>query len=160
MKKRAGPQLDTTTLLSPVCKISEDPSNRPLTPSLSPSEGERVPEGRVRGMVHGPMRAQKRKEAPREHGGTSDIEHPTLKHRMAARILAHFGVRCSVLDVRCFPSVQGFNARIFISGLPAVQRVGDFPGRIRRGELTSRSLSRSEERRVGKECRSRWSPYH
>ena len=25
----------------------------PLTPSLSPSEGERVPEGRVRGMVHG-----------------------------------------------------------------------------------------------------------
>ena len=23
-----------------------------------------------------------------------------------------------------------------------------------------RSLSRSEERRVGKECRSRWSPYH
>ena len=23
-----------------------------------------------------------------------------------------------------------------------------------------RNLSRSEERRVGKECRSRWSPYH
>ena len=35
---------------------------------------------------------------------------------MAARILAHFGVRCSMLDVRCFPSVQGFDARIFISG--------------------------------------------
>ena len=26
-------------------------------------------------------------------------------------------------------------------------------------ELT-RMISRSEERRVGKECRSRWSPYH
>ena len=25
---------------------------------------------------------------------------------------------------------------------------------------SSRSSSRSEERRVGKECRSRWSPYH
>ena len=24
----------------------------------------------------------------------------------------------------------------------------------------SRGLARSEERRVGKECRSRWSPYH
>ena len=24
----------------------------------------------------------------------------------------------------------------------------------------ARSLARSEERRVGKECRSRWSPYH
>ena len=29
----------------------------------------------------------------------------------------------------------------------------------RRGEPTKRLL-RSEERRVGKECRSRWSPYH
>ena len=27
-------------------------------------------------------------------------------------------------------------------------------------ENTHRSESRSEERRVGKECRSRWSPYH
>ena len=27
------------------------------------------------------------------------------------------------------------------------------------GDLES-NLSRSEERRVGKECRSRWSPYH
>ena len=26
--------------------------------------------------------------------------------------------------------------------------------------LLSRNLKRSEERRVGKECRSRWSPYH
>src|SRR3712207_9129437 len=26
--------------------------------------------------------------------------------------------------------------------------------------LTLRAVSRSEERRVGKECRSRWSPYH
>ena len=27
-------------------------------------------------------------------------------------------------------------------------------------KLDERSASRSEERRVGKECRSRWSPYH
>ena len=27
-------------------------------------------------------------------------------------------------------------------------------------ELLSSALTRSEERRVGKECRSRWSPYH
>ena len=26
--------------------------------------------------------------------------------------------------------------------------------------LGGRSVGRSEERRVGKECRSRWSPYH
>src|SRR3712207_7148284 len=28
------------------------------------------------------------------------------------------------------------------------------------GPLTARQFARSEERRVGKECRSRWSPYH
>ena len=31
-------------------------ANGPLTPSLSPSEGERVPEGRVRGPFRGSMR--------------------------------------------------------------------------------------------------------
>src|SRR3989449_1486505 len=34
-------------------------------------------------------------------------------------------------------------------------------GRLVRGQvLVARGLDRSEERRVGKECRSRWSPYH
>src|SRR2546426_4966073 len=34
-------------------------------------------------------------------------------------------------------------------------------GRGRRGEGgAKRTSDRSEERRVGKECRSRWSPYH
>ena len=28
------------------------------------------------------------------------------------------------------------------------------------GEVIETILARSEERRVGKECRSRWSPYH
>src|SRR5439155_18079371 len=39
-----------------------------------------------------------------------NIQHRTsnAEHRMAARILVHFDVRCSMLDVRCFPSVQGF----------------------------------------------------
>ena len=35
-------------------------------------------------------------------------------------------------------------------------------GELKTGEKlpTVRQLARSEERRVGKECRSRWSPYH
>src|SRR3712207_6929784 len=36
-------------------------------------------------------------------------------------------------------------------------------GRVREvalGAYTHHDLPRSEERRVGKECRSRWSPYH
>src|SRR5574337_1989463 len=35
---------------------------------------------------------------------------------------------------------------------------GDMQGRLK--PLTEEEAERSEERRVGKECRSRWSPYH
>ena len=31
---------------------------------------------------------------------------------------------------------------------------------LTRGNGRVRAVARSEERRVGKECRSRWSPYH
>ena len=34
----------------------------------------------------------------------------------------------------------------------------EFPGHL--GANVIRPAARSEERRVGKECRSRWSPYH
>ena len=33
-------------------------------------------------------------------------------------------------------------------------------GKEEEEEVTEREEWRSEERRVGKECRSRWSPYH
>ena len=33
-------------------------------------------------------------------------------------------------------------------------------GRAKEAEEYARKHRRSEERRVGKECRSRWSPYH
>ena len=45
--------------------------------------------------------------------------------------------------------------------LPAGLKLGIIPERETPADcfLSARS-SRSEERRVGKECRSRWSPYH
>ena len=51
----------------------------------------------------------------------------------------------------------------------APSRVGDFVDWLARerslrfrgyADLWAWSTKRSEERRVGKECRSRWSPYH
>src|SRR6185312_11445902 len=42
---------------------------------------------------------------------------------------------------------------IFVPLVPLELLASDRP-------FSSRSPSRSEERRVGKECRSRWSPYH
>ena len=41
-----------------------------------------------------------------------------------------------------------------------LQIAEDIKRRIVIGELKAGDKLRSEERRVGKECRSRWSPYH
>src|SRR3989454_10851617 len=38
--------------------------------------------------------------------------------------------------------------------------VDDVEARVEAPEQAVRGVERSEERRVGKECRSRWSPYH
>src|SRR2546426_7117463 len=42
---------------------------------------------------------------------------------------------------------------------PALEQYWMFVSGFARGDM-GQSLLRSEERRVGKECRSRWSPYH
>ena len=55
--------------------------------------------------------------------------------------------------------VEIFNSymSVALEGLPVL----DFPERSERSYTTgSLGVLRSEERRVGKECRSRWSPYH
>src|SRR3712207_8161437 len=43
---------------------------------------------------------------------------------------------------------------------PGVLRAGAMSELIFSGSETLSAAGRSEERRVGKECRSRWSPYH
>ena len=68
----------------------------------------------------------------------------------------------------------GFNAPIPVQYLKYVERFlrGDMGTSIRNNRpvfgqireqfpsMVKLTLTRSEERRVGKECRSRWSPYH
>src|SRR5258707_607387 len=54
-----------------------------------------------------------------------------------------------------------FSARSFLAGDLALETtvlLGVIGGRLSGG--LGGALIRSEERRVGKECRSRWSPYH
>ena len=49
-----------------------------------------------------------------------------------------------------------------LSAVGASPAIGASPAVVQwfRSYLSDRTQSRSEERRVGKECRSRWSPYH
>ena len=67
----------------------------------------------------------------------------------------------------CMPDTRYFNvAEVLARGGRALQRRQALqargPRRARRHRHRHRGqlLTRSEERRVGKECRSRWSPYH
>ena len=51
----------------------------------------------------------------------------------------------------------------FVLGVPmfavVAEAIGIF-GKEERYDRLAKEFTRSEERRVGKECRSRWSPYH
>ena len=54
-----------------------------------------------------------------------------------------------------------FDCREYRLGFPVVRQSNSRQRQVSLGIYRQRSSrSRSEERRVGKECRSRWSPYH
>ena len=55
--------------------------------------------------------------------------------------------KLSLVEAEQFISSSDFGASIFFSGTV-------------RNNNNNKSVTRSEERRVGKECRSRWSQYH
>ena len=66
-------------------------------------------------------------------------------------------VRSGACDVLVVDSVAALTPRAEIEGEMGDHHVG-LQARLMSQAL--RKLTRSEERRVGKECRSRWSPYH
>src|SRR3989449_10631831 len=60
-------------------------------------------------------------------------------------------------------AVTGASAASFCSDLPFAQPIAAVRVGLLNGQLVANPTvaeQRSEERRVGKECRSRWSPYH
>ena len=73
----------------------------------------------------------------------------------APEVSANQDVRLSGTRVKVAPAPESLEESQNIKGIVALEDPQANPrrkkGRIRR---------RSEERRVGKECRSRWSPYH
>ena len=70
-----------------------------------------------------------------------------------------------VFDEKKFYNFVFINGKFIenFSNLPKTVKINKFQNRSSENEkiaLKNLNLARSEERRVGKECRSRWSPYH
>src|SRR3712207_5116867 len=129
------------------------------------------------------LEARKRYPRPDEPGPVPDLGHHGLLLRIDATLIAKLGVIAAAL-LLCVAAVLAWQAReVPVTALetPEVRpapgvfeeaqrrasrelagiRVGSFerPEAVPGYEILEQS-SRSEERRVGKECRSRWSPYH
>ena len=77
---------------------------------------------------------------------------------VGAAAVKQFAVTGFALDQMAFFALRAFDAGVF----GFFQRFDVFALRIvgAADEFAASARSRSEERRVGKECRSRWSPYH
>ena len=62
-------------------------------------------------------------------------------------------LKCAIVDDE--PLALGL-LESYVNKTPFLELVGKYSSAVQ----AIKELPRSEERRVGKECRSRWSPYH
>ena len=58
------------------------------------------------------------------------------------------------------PESLSLNERFFLAQFDTIRKIAEEGSCVIVGRCADYVLLRSEERRVGKECRSRWSPYH
>src|SRR2546425_3546898 len=89
---------------------------------------------------------------PRSHRG-DEAEQGVAHDRLVARLILH-----EPLAVFLLPELHQEGEQL--GGELRVSHDGARPWRALGARAYLQSRMRSEERRVGKECRSRWSPYH
>src|SRR3989454_12814506 len=69
------------------------------------------------------------------------------------------GLRHPIAFARLVRTIRSFRPTIVHTHLQSANLYGRLAARLARVPVVA-ATERSEERRVGKECRSRWSPYH
>ena len=79
---------------------------------------------------------------------------------IVTRSLVEQGLEVAGLDVRPLPMGRAFGGEFYRVRSYTQRRVAEVFRRHKPSILIHLGRIRSEERRVGKECRSRWSPYH
>ena len=79
--------------------------------------------------------------------------------QLIGRRVRELNTYCEIVPYNKFPSGASGVKGVILSGSPySVNSPEAFKADL--SAIRSQYLTRSEERRVGKECRSRWSPYH
>ena len=128
-----------------------DKGSMPLTAdpiSVSPDE------------IHSFIKRLKPNKAP----GADGISNQALKHFPGQMLTLLAVIYNACFDLCHFPTTW---KEAIVIGIPKPGKRLNVPSSHRPisllkalGKLFERVIHRSEERRVGKECRSRWSPYH
>ena len=80
---------------------------------------------------------------------------------IAEEVFQGLGMPFQIVNI-CTGDIGGVAARKYDieAWMPGQKRYREVVSSSNCTDYQSRRLNRSEERRVGKECRSRWSPYH
>src|SRR2546422_3232409 len=148
-----------------------------ISPRQLPDDGNRVLGGGVNDDIRSELfRNLERFLADIDGHDPSGATHPGNLHTLETHAaLAENRHRFTEADVGGLYGgdtvTEGLQAGTLVVGNPVIQfHQGDFGNRSKLRETTRElkadngalpaELGRSEERRVGKECRSRWSPYH
>src|SRR3712207_7172954 len=96
-------------------------------------------------------------------GLESDLHYFFFQAEDGIRDIGVTGVQTCALPISGFDTLGFLPLRgFFLCSLVALTLLGTAGGSPRgtSGSFSGAASCRSEERRVGKECRSRWSPYH
>src|ERR1043165_4303365 len=96
-------------------------------------------------------------------GGRHQVRQTLLRHAQRhPEILAFLTMSAlvAIAYANAWPNSFHFDDIEGIVKNPMIRDVGKIPSYFMDIKMSVRAGARSEERRVGKECRSRWSPYH
>src|SRR5256886_14538555 len=90
-----------------------------------------------------------------------DVAEAGTPFKVLAGLVEEFGTERIVDSPISEAGITGLGVGAAMTGLRPVVDImfGDFLTLVM-DQLVNQAAKRSEERRVGKECRSRWSPYH
>src|SRR5258707_15274333 len=107
---------------------------------------------------------QKRKSSMRAHVFRCSPNNGHRQDTSACPFRAKLRHPPTPTSMMCYPARAKSEACISQPSLGSINVIAPKPKELDMSSTQARSemssLDRSEERRVGKECRSRWSPYH